>query len=223
MWSQVEKDLEGLLVAKIYPVLKTDPIYRQFLSFAGVGPNFPASVAAIPEPARSNFAKVAKMRAHLAVAEIAKSGGLVESQSCAKLIQAHTVLYRFWDSKAPDRRTGIWWFDASVIVVCKREAGRTAKERHAWLREHLAVCLDWSKMDRIDILTLTGADELPVVEGTGSPMGLYSRSGLLRGDVEPKVYYTALGKFFPGGMKQTVLPFIPTSQGQDLTSFLSRA
>jgi hypothetical protein len=41
MWFQVQRDLEQLLVAKVYRVLLTgDAVYGSLLAFAGLGPNF---------------------------------------------------------------------------------------------------------------------------------------------------------------------------------------
>ena len=110
VWSQVENDLEKLIAAKIYPGLLTDGVYRKFLTFAGFGPAFPRDLKSVSPAARENFMKVAKIQAHIAVAEVAKSGGLDEAASCAKLISGPVTLYRFWDSSAPERRVGVWWF-----------------------------------------------------------------------------------------------------------------
>src|ERR1039458_1045869 len=76
MWSQVERDLEQMLVAKIYRVLLVqDAVYRSFLMFAGLGPNFPSD-GQIPSHLRENLAKAAKIRAHIIVSEIAGMNAL---------------------------------------------------------------------------------------------------------------------------------------------------
>ncbi|MBZ5622948.1 MAG: hypothetical protein LAQ69_30075 [Acidobacteriia bacterium] len=222
MWSQVEADFEQMLARKIYPVLLGDAVYRAFLTLAGMGPNFPSDET-VPVSLRENFAKAAKIRAHIAVAEIARSSGLEEARSNAKLITGPVTLYRFWDSRAPERREGVWWFERHVIDLCKQNAGRTAAERLEWLREHLAVSIDWSKMDRIDVMSLAANQEVPVIEGTGTAQRMYSATALTRGKVASKDYWPNLGKFFPGGVKQTVPPFLPRFQGQDLNRFLSGA
>jgi hypothetical protein len=223
MWAQVEVDLERFLTARIYSGLLTDAVYRKFLSFAGFGPAFPTDLKSVAPALRENLAKAAKMHAHIAVQEVAKSGGLEESTSCAKLITGPVTLYRFWDSSAAARRVGVWWFHRSVIDACKLHAGRSADDRQAWLREHLAVCFDWSKMDRLDTLELSAASDLPAIEGTGAPMRAYSAAALPSGRATSKDYWANLGKYFPGGLKQIVLPFIPTVRGEDLKRFLGRA
>jgi len=223
MWNQVENDLERMLSAKIYPGLLTDAVYRKFLTFAGFGPSFPPDLKSVSPTLRENLAKAAKMQAHIAVQEVAKSGGLEESTCCAKLITGPVTLYRFWDSSSPERRIGVWWFHRSVIDACKQHAGRSAADRQQWLREHLAVCFDWSEMDRIDTLSLGTAGELPAIEGTGARMRAYSAAALPSGKVASKDYWANLGRYFPGGLKQIVLPFIPPASGEDLNRFLSRA
>ena len=223
MWNQVETDLARMLAAKIYPGLLTDAVYRKFLTFAGFGPAFPQDLKSVSPALRENLAKAAGMQAHIAVAEVAKSGGLEESTSCAKLISGPVTLYRFWDFGAPERRVGVWWFHRNVIDACKQHAGKPAADRLSWLREHLAVCFDWSQMDRIDTLSLTAAGELPAIEGTGAPMRVYSAAALPSGKVASPDYWANLGRYFPGGLKQIVLPFIPPAHGEDLNRFLSRA
>jgi hypothetical protein len=219
MWPQVETDLEKMLAARIYPGLLTDAVYRKFLTFAGFGPSFPRDLNSLQ---RENLAKAARMQAHIAVAEVSKSGGLVESMSCAKLLKGPLTLYRFWDSKAPERRIGVWWFYRDVIDTCKQRAGKSVGERLSWLRENLAVAFDWSAMDRIDTLSVTAADELPAIEGTGARMRVYSAAAISSGKVAGKDYWPNLGKYFPGGVKQVILPFIPQARGEDLNSFLNR-
>ena len=221
MWAQVEGEFANTLAARIYPALLADAVYRQFLALAGLGPNFPADNR-VPPSTLENFHTAAKIRAHIAVAEIARSGGLDEAASCAKMLHGPVTLHRFWDSSSEDRRIGVWWFDHSVIALCKRNGGRTAAERLDWLRRHLAVSIDWSKMDRIDTIALSLNEELPAIEGTGTRQRVYSPTALSSGKVAGKDYWPNTGNYFPGGIKQTVLPFIPRAQGEDLNRFLSR-
>jgi len=218
MWSQVQVDLERILADKIYPVLLTDAVYRHFLAVAGIQP----SSTSISPRQQENFVTAAKIRARIIVAEIARSGGLEEHSCCAKLTSG-AVLYRFWDSRVPERREGVWWFDQNVINTCKRLGGRSASDRREWLRQNLAVSIDWSKMDRIDTISLGPKSEIPAVEGIGKPMRTYSPEAIPQGKIASADYWANYGKYFPGGVKQTVLPFIPTAQGVDLNSFLSRA
>jgi hypothetical protein len=222
MWSQVQTDLERMLAARVYPLLLSDAVYRHFLMFAGLGPNSleagPASVVLPP-----NFEVVAKLRAHIIVSEVERTGGLDEDRTCAKLLKGPAILCRFWDSNEPKRREGIWWFDRSILDTCKQHAGRSAADRKDWLRRHLAVSIDWSSMNRIDLISLTHAEELPAIEGKGAKRPVYSSAALPQGKVLSKDYWPSFGKYFPGGVKQTVLPFIPRALGADLNSFLGRA
>jgi hypothetical protein len=222
MWSQVQTDLERLLAAKVYPLLLSDALYRHFLMFAGLGPN---SLEAGPAPValRPNFKVVAKLRAHIIVSEVEKMGALDEDCTCAKLVKGPVLLCRFWDSSAPKNREGIWWFDSGIIQTCKQHAGRSAADRKDWLRQHLAVSIDWSSMNRIDLIALTPAEELPAIEGRGAKRPVYSSAAIPEGKVLSKDYWPSFGKYFPGGVKQTVLPFIPRTMGTDLNSFLARA
>jgi len=222
MWAQIENDLQKILAAKIYPGLLTDSVYRKFLVFAGFGPAFPADLKSAPPALRENLAKVARIQAHIAVAEVAGSGGIEETDSCAKLITGPVTLYRFWDSNSPERRTGVWWVHRDVMDACKKHAGKSLSARQTWLREHLAVSIDWSAMDRIDTLSLTSVDELPAIEGKGNRMRVYSATALPSGKAASADYWKNLGKYFPGGLKQIVLPFVPRCHGEDLKRFLSR-
>ena len=222
MWSQVQTDLERLLAAKVYPLLLGDAVYRHFLMFAGLGAN---CLEGGPAPAslRPNFEVVAKLRAHIIVSEVLETEGLDEDCTCAKLLKGPALLCRFWDSTAPKRREGIWWFDSSIIATCKLHAGRSVADRKEWLRCHLAVSIDWSSMNRIDLISLTPAEELPAIEGKGARKPVYSSAAIPQGKVLSKDYWPSFGKYFPGGVKQTILPFIPRTTGTDLNSFLARA
>jgi hypothetical protein len=222
MWAQVQHDLEKMMAAKIYAGLLHDAVYRKFLSFAGFGPSFPTDLKNVSPALRENLCKVAHLQAQLAIAAVVSAGAIEETDSCAKLITGPTTLYRFWDSNHPDNRVSIWWIHRSVIDACKQHAGKSLTARQAWLREHLAVSIDWSTMDRIDTLSLTSADELPAIEGRGKQMRVYSATALYKGNAASADYWQNLGKYFPGGMKQLVLPFIPKAQGEDLRRFLSR-
>ena len=81
--------------------------------------------------------------------------------------------------------------------MCNQHAGKSVENRLLWLREHLAVCIDWSAMDRIDMLSLTAADELPAIEGTGTPMRVYSAAAMPSGKVAKEDYWPNLGKILP--------------------------
>jgi hypothetical protein len=222
MWWQVQTDLEHLLAVRVYPLLLSDAEYRHFLMFAGLGPNS-LEAGPAPEALRANFEVVAKLRAHIIVAEVEKTGGLDEDCTCAKLLKGPALLCRFWDSNEPKRREGIWWFDRSIIETCKQHAGRSAADRKDWLRSHLAVSIDWSSMNRIDLISLTPTEELPAIEGKGARRPVYSSSAIPQGKILSKDYWPSFAKYFPGGVKQTVLPFIPRTIGTDLNSFLARA
>jgi hypothetical protein len=219
MWSQVQGDLQQILAAKIYPALIPDPVYRHYLVSAGLPPRD----GAVPLELKKNFATAAKIRAHIIVAEVAQTKGLKESTCCAKLIEGPVILYRFWDSTVPENREGVWWFDRNVIDICKANTKRSAPERRDWLRKNLAVSMDWSRMDRIDLIELPLNSEVPAIQGVGQGMPVYSPSAIPKGKVENKEYWKDLGRYFPGGAKQTVLPFIPQAKGMDLNQFLSRS
>ena len=222
MWSQVERDLEQLLNAKIYRVLLVnDAVYRSFLMLAGLGPNFPSD-GQLPGPLRENFAKAAKIRAHIIVSQIAGMNALKEDTSGAKLVVGPAEFYRFWSAEEQARRIAPWWLEENVITVCRQQAGKSADDRHQWLRQQLAVSLDWSKMDRIDVMSLGRGDEIPAVVGKGLPQRMWSPSALPEGRATSDVYWPDYNKYFPGGVRQTVFPFIPRARGDDLKQFLSR-
>jgi hypothetical protein len=233
MWSQVQADLESLLAAKIYPGLLEDAVYRAFLVSAGVKLSDLADYS-IPARLQKNFRTTARIRAHIIVKEIGKSGAIAENSAGAKLCHGQLTLYRLWDSGAPERREGVWWFAPEVIDACKRNTPRSPEIRKQWLREHLAVSIDWSKLNRIDYITLKTGDELPAIVGTGRPMRVCSPDSVSTkasasstapppiAKATPKEYFNNLDKLFPGGVRQTILPFIPRAIGMDINAFLNK-
>ena len=220
-----------MLAAKIFPALLEDAVYRSFLVFAGVELSKLGDYS-VPPALRKNFGTAAKIRAHIIVAEIEKSRALDEDTAGAKLWRGPLTMYRLWDSDAPERRVSVWWFEPNVIDVCKKSTPRSAEVRKNWLREHLAVPLDWSKLNRIDYISLTADDELPAIVGSGKPMPVYSPDAvstkqsatqpLPMAKTTPKEYFDNFGKSFPGGIRQTILPFIPRAVGMDINAFLNK-
>jgi hypothetical protein len=233
MWSQVQADLEKLIAARVYPALLEDAVYRAFLVSAGAKLGALADYS-IPPPLRKNFDVAAKLRAHIIVSEIEKTGALQEKSAGAKLCCGPFKLYRLWDADAPDRREGVWWFEPEVLEVCKKSTPRSPDARKQWLREHLAVSTDWSKLNRIDYISLDAKDEVPAILGAGNPMRVYSPGAvsvqaspassrpLPFSKVTRKEYWDNFGKFFPGGVRQTILPFLPRATGMDLNAFLNK-
>lgn len=232
MWSQVQHDLENLLAAKIYSCLVEDAVYRAFLVSAGF--RFSGRDYSIPPNLQKNFNTAAKIRAHIIVSEVERSEAILESSAGAKLCHGPVQLYRLWDGGSPERRQSVWWFEPAVIEACKKNTPRSPEVRKQWLREHLAVPLDWSKLNRIDYISLKAGDELPVILGTGRPMPVYSPDAVSSkqsttsgkpmpmAKATPKEYFDNLGKFFAGGMRQTILPFIPHATGMDINAFLNK-
>ena len=230
MWLQVRADLENLLSARVYPALLEDEVYRAFLVLAGANLGQLGDYS-IPPRLQTSFRTAAKIRAHIIVAEIEKSGAIQEKSAGAKLCKGVT-LYRLWDASSAVRRVGVWWFEPSVIECCKQSTPRSPEIRKQWLREHLAVSIDWSKLNRIDTITLTEKSAIPAIVGTGEPMPVYSADAvstksssskpLPKAKTTPKKYFDSLGKYFPGGLRQTILPFVPRSIGMDLNAFLNK-
>lgn len=226
MWSQVERDLERLLTLKIYKVLMPDAPYRGFLSLTGLGPNFPADLK-VPATLNESFRNAARIHAHITIEELKKSAGLIESTAGAKLItgraaSSERTFYRFWDSRAAKKRIAPWWFSGNVMTYCKRDAGKSVERRRQWLREHLAVSIDWSAMDKLDVIVLEEDDEVPAITAKGDQAKMYSAGAIPRGRATSREYWPNFGKYFPGGVDQTVFPFVPTAKGRDMNAELSR-
>jgi len=230
MWAQVRTDLENLLSVRIYPDLLDDAVYRAFLISTGAKLSDLGDYT-IPASLRDGFRTAAKIRAQIIVAEIEKSNAIREGSAGAKVCQGVT-LYRLWDARSPERRQSVWWFEPTVIECCKRSTPRSTDARKQWLREHLAVPIDWSKLNRIDTVTLSGSNGIPAIVGIGGPMPVYSQDAvstkasstkpLPMAKTTPQVYFDNFGKFFPGGIRQTILPFIPRATGMDLNAFLNK-
>jgi hypothetical protein len=230
MWFQVQADLEDLLTKKVYSSLLQDPVYRHFLVFAGMKLDALGDYS-IPATRQKNFRTAAKIHAHIIVSEIEKADSLKEHSVGAKLCSAPLKLYRLWDAEAPQKREGVWWFEPDVLDTCKKNTPRSPQARKQWLREYLAVSLDWSKLNRIDCISLDPKDEFPAIVGIGNPVRVYSPNAVSSSSSSRtlpsmkttlKEYWENLGKFFPGGIRQTILPFVPRATGMDLNALLNK-
>ncbi len=220
MWFHVEADLTRLLSARIYPNLLTDTFYRRFLTLAGL-PAGGKTAGVILPTLSADFDAAAKINAGLAVAAVRKSGGIEETSACAKLLKPPIVLCRFWDATVPEYRKSIWWCDKSVVDLAKIHAGKTAGEILQWLRERLAVSLDWSGWTASTCFVSGKTKNSPPSKAPVPDKRMYSSTAPYKGNAPRAEYWKNIDTYFPGGVKQIALPFIPQSSGEDLTRFLS--
>ena len=201
-----------MYVKEIYPILaQNDPEYQRALAAAGLG----WQGRTVLGPAnRRDFDQVMKLQATLGAAKILDARSLDPPTIRTKVIEGPTHLYRV-SSSSSKWNPGIWWFTEKVAQRCRQEAGPDPIRRLEWLRNVLAVCFNWSSFDRIERLSLQGAERLPAVLGRGLPMPHYKVDPYIdkkTGErvVElPKDYWAKKGEILTGGELQIVLPWIP--------------
>jgi len=219
VWSHVENDLKELLSQRLYKDLLPDPVYHNFVLNAGIDPRRPPEK--LSQSLRDKLAMQAVVRARVIVRTIEQSGGINGDGASVK-VQKGGIFLRFWDSELSSRK-GVWWFSSRLIEECKREAGSYPIQRLSWLRDKLAICHDWSGMDKLDVCTLSEDEEIIAIVGKGTPQPIWSRSAAGRTPPGIIEYTRSLGKYFVGGVPQMVLPFLPRTQtGVDISAYLGK-
>jgi hypothetical protein len=250
MWANVQRDLTEILSSRLFPTLASDPGYRVMLRNAGLTSipdyqdgkvdsdfaqaqrNWGQSVAMktpisihsstgkLPPAVHSKLETAARMCTQLLFMDSSTLGALRERRAKAVVAEGPITLYRMWDSQKGNR-TGHWWFGEHLLNLAAAQSAAAGQSVRDWLRDRLAVSLDFSACDCISKLTLTGRAALPAIEAWGLPMPQYSPvtrnpKGDTVGTAGPD-YWAKYGAMFQGEKTQYFLPFIPPDRIHDST------
>ncbi|WP_031500513.1 hypothetical protein [Bryobacter aggregatus] len=208
MWSQIESQLADALSTKYFSRLHYDSAYVDLLREAGITSSPSLNFTTLNGSQKSDLKNVATMRSKLFAGDIRSRMAVQESTLAFKLLNG-VSLYRAANSQGPGSPGGIWWFTEDIWQKCQREAGIQNANRIHWLHKNLAVCYDWSRCDRIVKVEILGSAEIPAVEGIGLPKTRFD-SPRMFGTPLPGIHHNAtMHGSLPGGIMQTILPFIP--------------
>jgi hypothetical protein len=242
MWADVETQLVELLAGQLYPQLLSDPGYRILLFEAGltglpgvrtgelvrgqftVAQNawykgkpmqykvgIPDADQLTPEQ-RSRLREVARLRARLMTMEVKDLECLVEGGANARLLDAKGSIYRVWDSSARNQ-TRHWWFSEALKNQAIQESKLKGISPGDWIRDALAVSIDFGKCNRLSRISLEELGGVPIIEAKGLPMPQRTtvhrdRAGKTVGSADPD-YWRRLGQSYAGNQTQYFLPYLP--------------
>lgn len=254
MWSDVQRELAEILSSRLFPVLQSDPGYLVMLRNAGlttipdyqdgqVDASFSQaqknwalsiplrpqlklhnSVANLPPAIRSQLETAARMCSQLAVMHVEGLRALEERHAEAMVLDRPLTIYRLWDAD-DDNRLRNWWFSGHLLHEAQRSSAAVNLTPQEWLRDALAISLNFGKCNRLSSLTIGDRVSLPAVEARGLPMSHYSRLGGRLSPNDPRVdahgtvtpdYWRRLGQTFAGQKTQYFLPFVPPDRIHDV-------
>ena len=230
MWTDVQRDLVEILSSRLFPSLASDPGYIAMLRNAGLTsipdikafynaqknwairiamedpPNLRSSIKELPPALKSQLKVAAQMCVTLMfrdkdLNDAMRSGALRELRAKATVLKGkeYHYLYRLWDSEKQNVMRH-WWFSEHLLELAQAKAAITKKPVHEWLRDRLAISLNFSKCDEISRLKLGPSTALPAIEVWGNPMPC---------DLEDKNSGTLYGH-----KTQYYLPFLPPDRIQ---------
>ncbi len=242
MWSTVEKELVDLLSAQLYPKVYSDAGYRVLLSRAGlatlrgvqdgrlVGNEFfnaqngwyqgkpmtdnsgmPASGNLQPNDLRRLHA-AAEVQVRLMLMDVRDLDCLVEDGAKATPLTGKGFIYRVWDAKSQNQ-TRHWWFSQAIKDQAIRESSQQGISPHEWIRDALAISIDYGECDRLSRIALEDLGGVPRIEAKGlskpqrTPVHR-APSGKTIGFADDD-YWLRLGKFFRGEKTQYFVPYLP--------------
>lgn len=212
MWSNIKDELAELLASQIFKVLLPNPEYQLFLQRAGLNGKLPRTLNVVSNGTRTAISEMARMHAILLVNQLSGLDAVRERRAKVLQLEGPITLYRLWNSHKPWSRHGPWWFSQSLLDM-SMEAGPSRAGRLHWLRDKLAVSMDWSECDRVCVMQLGVNDVLPAIQAWGLPQRYYSKD--VAGKMDPKEYFSKLGQTFAGGATQTYLPWTATQRVGD--------
>ena len=180
MWSLVEEDFVKILTGRVFHTLADDSGYVEIFRKAGFQGRLPTDLSLAPVAVRQRLNTAARMCAQLLRMELVSKDSLRERRAKAVVIEGPATLYRLWSNN--DRnRVGSWWFTSHLLrealVQCNNDRLKAAE----WLRDRLAISLDFGLCDRVAALNLGISSALPAIEAWGLPMPQYTRRALKKG------------------------------------------
>jgi hypothetical protein len=215
MWTSVEEDLAKILSTRVFHTLADDFGYVEIFRKAGFKGKLPIDLSQAPAPVRQQLNIATRMCAQLLRMDVDSKNSLRERRAKAVVIEGPATLYRLWSSK-DSNRIGPWWFSAHLLkeglYQCKNDRAKATE----WLRDRLAISLDFGLCDRIAALNLGISSALPAIEAWGLPMPQYTPKAL---EKDPGIslpdYFAKRRQSFHGEKTQYFLPFIPVSRVTD--------
>lgn len=217
MWGNVEDQLAILLSTQMFPVLLQDSAYIELFRRAGFPGKIPSDIGLIPPRQKEQLREAARMTAQLVTMHVEGGSSLRERRAKAVVLEGPSKMYRLWNSTRPFSKNGAWWFTQGLFDMALADGKGNRQKTLDWLRNALAVPLDWSKCDKIAQLTLSTGNTLPAVEALGLPMPAYSKDALRNDPSIPLMDYFAKRREELQGQKtQYFLPFVPPTRISDL-------
>jgi hypothetical protein len=215
MWNQVQDGLSEILATQVFPFLKNDPGYVRIFRNAGLPGNIPSDVGALPPVVRNRLSESSRMCAQLLTMHVEGRTALRERRAKAVVLEGPDTIYRMWSKKAPQSRIGPWWFTDGLLKQALKESKNDRTAAMGWLRDRMAVSLDWSDCDKVAQIVLHPGNALPAIEALGLPMPVYSKDAPGSPGVSMPDYWAKLGTMLQGEKTQYFLPFIPVDRVRD--------
>ena len=209
MWNLVRDDLSALLSTQVFPCLSGDPGYQRIFRNAGLSGKIPSDLASLPPLVKQRLADSSRMCAQLLTMDVEGRQALRERRAKAVVLRGRQTIYRMWSAKDPGSRIGPWWFTEGVLQLAIRESKGANAAALEWLRDRMAVSLDWSDCDRVAMIHLHDGNSLPAIEALGLPMPVYSKNAPGLPNVSMPDYWARLGTMLQGQKTQYFLPFVP--------------
>ena len=212
MWSSVEDQLATMLSTRVFHTLAGDPGYVEIFRKAGFKGELPTDLTRAPTAVRQRLNTAARMCAQLLRMDVASKNSLRERRAKAVVVEGNVILYRLWSAK-DNNRVGPWWFTANLLHEALTQSDGDRRKAVEWLRDRLAISIDFGACDRVAALTLGFRSALPAIEAWGLPMPQYTAKAL---EKDPKIplpeYFSKRQRSFQGQKTQYFLPFIPVSR-----------
>ncbi|MCS7025841.1 MAG: hypothetical protein NZV14_13650 [Bryobacteraceae bacterium] len=212
MWQRVKDELAELMASQIFKVLLGNPEYQLFLNRAGLSGKLPSKLELVSKEKRQAISEMALMHATLLVNQLSDLNAVRAHRAKALLLEGPLQLYRLWNSAYPRSKNGFWWFSQGLLDR-SASAGPNPADRLHWLRDKLAISMDWSACDRVSVLRLQVNDVVPAIQAWGLPQRYYSKEAWRT--IEPKEYFSKISEEFAGGATQTFLPWVPEQRVSD--------
>jgi hypothetical protein len=215
MWSSVEEGFAEILSTRVFHTLADDFGYLEIFRRAGFRGRLPTDLSQTPAAMLEQLAISARMCAQLLRMDVASRNSLRERRAKAVVVEGPTTLYRLWSS-TDGNRIGPWWFTANLLREALAQSANDIAQATVWLRDRLAISLDFGRCDRVAALNLGLSSALPAIEAWGLPMPQYTPQALKKDPGIPlPQYFAGREQFFQGGKTQYFLPFVPVSRVTD--------
>ena len=215
MWNEVQDSFAEILSTQVFPFLANDPGYVRVFRNAGLQGKLPASVDGLPPAVKKRLSESSRMCAQLLTMHVEGRNALRERRAKAIVLEGRQTIYRMWSQKDSRTRIGPWWFTDGVLNQALKESKNDKTAAMGWLRDRMAVSLDWSDCDKVAKIEMHPGNAMPAIEALGLPMPVYSKDAPGSAGVSMPDYWAKLGTTLQGEKTQYFLPFIPVERVRD--------